>query len=355
MKWRYVLIGFGAIVGLFLLYMLFWPVPVDPASWTPPALPELTGVYEPNTSLAAVERLGAGVGFGPECVVIDERGRLYAGMEDGRIMRFAADGSNPELFADTGGRPAGMNFDATGALIVADAFKGLLSISLNGTITVLTNEIDGQPILFANNLDIAADSTIYFSEASTKFTYDEVMLDGMEHRPYGRLLSYKPESQTTQLELDGLYFANGVAVSPDQSFVLVVETWKYRVRRYWLTGPKQGESDIFVDNLPGFPDNITSNGEDTFWLALVKGPEVRQSIDSLLPRPFLRKIILRLPESPMARYGFVLGLDMNGHVVQNLQDPTGEKYADITNATEHAGMLYLGSIDEDAIGRLPIP
>ncbi len=99
----------------------------------------------------------------------------------------------------------------------------------------------------------------------------------------------------TKIVLEGLSFANGVAMSPDQTFVLVCETWRYRIHRYWLVGPKKGQSDIFIDNLPGFPDNITSSGKGTFWLALVFGPETRQQLDTLLSKPFLRKVILRLP------------------------------------------------------------
>ena len=109
------------------------------------------------------------------------------------------------------------------------------------------------------------------------------MADLMEHRPNGRLLAYDPSSKTTQLVLDKLYFANGVAVSPDQSFVLVVDTCKYRIQRYWLTGPQKGKSDIFIDNLPGFPDGISSNGKDTFWLALIQGTKSRKDMDSVLP------------------------------------------------------------------------
>lgn len=76
--------------------------------------------------------------------------------------------------------------------------------------------------------------------------------------------------------LDGLYFANGVAVSPDQSFVLVAEMVRYRVRRYWLDGLERGTVDTFVENLPGFPDNIRSNGKGTFWIGLSLGPAGEQ-------------------------------------------------------------------------------
>ena len=353
--WHKVLIGLGAIVGLLLIYLLFWPVAIDPAAWTPPEAPALTGVYEPNTRLASVERLGTGVGVGPEDVAVDEQGRIYSGMEDGRIMRFQPDGSQPEVFADTGGRPLGLHFDAAGTLVVGDALKGLLSIAPDGSITVLSTEQGGVPFRCTDDVDIATDGNIYFSDASFKFGLGGYTADLMEHRPNGRLLAYDPTTKATRLVLDNLYFANGVAVSPDQSFVLVVETGTYRVQRYWLTGPRQGESEVFIDNLPGFPDGISCNGKDIFWLALVS-PR-KPDVEAMLPLPFLRKIVMRLPEAliPAAEnYGFVLGLDMEGRVVYNLQDPAAA-YAQITSVQEHEGMLYLGSLVEDAIGRLPVP
>ena len=356
MAWRKTLIGFVAIGFLLRIYLLFWPVPIDPAAWTPPEAPAKIGVYEPNTHLSAMGRIGAGAGVGPEDVAIDRQDRIYCGMQDGRIMRFQADGSQHEIFADTKGQPLGLQFDASGNLVVCDAYKGLLSIAPEGSITVLSTEQGGVPFRLTDDVDIAADGTIYFSDAPFKFTGAEYMADLMEHQPNGRLLAYDPGTKTTRLVLDKLYFANGVAVSPDQSFVLVAETGKYRVQRYWLTGPQKGESDIFIDNLPGFPDGISSNGKDTFWLALIQCPESRKDTDSTLPQPFIRKIFMRLPESVNApkNDGFVLGLDMDGRVIYNLQDPSGS-YVQISSVEEHDGMLYLGSITEDAIGRLPAP
>lgn len=344
-------------VALLLLYLLLWPVPIEPEAWTPPEAPKLEGIYAVNTRLSGVERLPAGDGHKPEGVAIDSQGRIYSGMEDGRIVRWPSDGGRPpELFATTGGRPLGMDFDREGNLLVADADKGLLSINSQGAVAVLSTEAGGLLFRCVNDLDVASDGTIYFTDASARFPLAAYKQDLFEHRPNGRLLAYEPATKRTRLVLGGLYFANGVAVSPDQSFLLVVETGLYRVRRVWLAGEKQGQAEIFIDNLPGFPDNISSNGNDKFWLALVtpRNP----LLDRLLPRPFLRKVLQRLPEflqPAPKRYGFVLGLDRDGHVVENLQDPTGRSFALISNALEYQGRLYLGSIGEDSIGRLSLP
>ena len=348
-----VLVGFGLVGGAYLLWS---PVPVDPAAWTPPRAPNLTGAYRPNERLAAIQRLGSGMGTGPEDVEVDARGRIYAGVEDGRIMRLAPDGSAGKAFARTGGRPLGLAFDGAGNLIVADADRGLLSVSAQGEVEVLTTAHGGLPFGFTNDVDVAVGGTIYFSDASWKFAVADYKHDLMEHRPNGRLLAYDPATNETRLLLDNLYFANGVAVSRDQAFVLVVETGKYRVSRYWLTGEDAGASDIFIDNLPGFPDGISEDRSGGFWLPLVS-PRDEQLDRVLLPRPFFRKVLLRLPEAVLPKprnYGFVIHLDGDGSVIDVLQDPQG-RFAQITSVEQAGRDLYFGSLTEDAVGRMPVP
>jgi sugar lactone lactonase YvrE len=340
---------------LTLLYFLFWPVPITPAAWTPAPAPALAGPYEKNSKLAGIQRLSLGAGFAPEDVALDSFGRIYGGFDDGRIVRLQPDGTDPQLFANTQGRPLGLVFNASGNLIVADAVKGLLSLTPDGRIDTLTTEADGIPFRCTNDLDVAMDGTVYFTDASNKFPLTNFEADIMEHQPNGRLLSFDPRTKVTRTLLNNLHFANGVAISPDQSFLLVVDTGRYRVWRIWLKGPQQGKSEIFIDNLPGFPDGISSNGRDRFWLALVTPRD--ETLDKLLPHPTLRKVVMRLPKflhPAPKRYSFVLALDSNGKVVENLQDGSPECYAEIANAVERNGTLYFGSIGESALGRFKL-
>src|SRR5687768_11404238 len=234
MKRRKLLLIFSVLFGALWVYLLAWPVPVMPVAWTPPPAPPLEGIYAPNSKLAAIKRLDVG-GFGPEDVAIAADGRIYTGLGDGRVMGLQVDGTAPALFANTQGRPLGLAFDAAGNLIVADAIKGLLSIDSGGRVTTLSTGADGVPFHCTNDLDIAADGTIYFTDASSKFSLEELKADIVEHGGNGRLLAYDPRSQTTRVVMGNLSFANGVAVSPDQTFLLVVETGAYRIHRVWLS------------------------------------------------------------------------------------------------------------------------
>jgi sugar lactone lactonase YvrE len=260
----------------------------------------------------------------------------------------------PELHVDTGGRPLGMVFDASGTLIVADARRGLIAVSGDGQIEVLANEAGGVPFGFADDLDITPDGTIYFSDASSKFGYGDDRVDLLEHGGHGRLLAFDPASRTTRVVLEGLQFANGVAAARDGSFVLVAETGSYRVLRYWLAGPTAGTDEVFIDNLPGFPDNINLTGDGRLWVAL---PSTRvPAADRLAPHPFLRRVVMRLPEAlqPDAiRHGFALAVDAAGRPIASLQDPGGT-VAIVTTVMERDGRIYLGSYREPSLWEVPL-
>jgi len=352
---RRFLLSTAALFSCLFLYLLAWPVPISPVAWTPPQAPALEGDYAANSALASVERLGEGVGPKPEDIAVDRQGRIYGGFEDGRIMRWDVSAQNPELYTETGGRPLGMHFDAADNLIVCDSYRGLLRISPDGKIEVLATEHNGVPFGFTNDVEIAADGTIYFSDASDKFGQTQYMEDLIEHGANGRLLAWHPDTKQTELLLDGIHFANGVAVDPGQQFVLVNETGSYLVRKFWIAGPKKGEHEILIDNLPGFPDGISSGTNGVFWIAMASPRN--PLMDKLGPKPFLRKVVMRLPaflRPKSVRYGFVLGIDSGGKIVHNLQDPRGT-YAPVTSVQEHGGKLYFGSILESAFGRLNVP
>lgn len=335
-------------IGLIVAWLVFGSSEIDPIAWTPQPAPPLTGQYAQNSLLSLKLYTSKGL-IGPEDIARDAEGRFYTGVADGRVVRFT---KNMQFsnFANTGGRPLGMEFDAQGNLIVCDAHKGLLSIDTKGAITALATEDSGVKFGFTDDLAIAKDGTIYFTDASHKFHAPNYLADLMEHRGNGKFLKYDPATKTTTKLIGDLCFANGVALAPDESFVLVNETWNYRVLRYWLTGDKKGTWDVFIDNLPGFPDNISSNGRGTFWLALANPRD--EIVDALAPYPHIRRVLWQLPKALLpqpVRYSFVLGLDNDGKVIHNLQNPSGQ-FAPVTSANEYDGKLYLGSVEDARFG-----
>jgi sugar lactone lactonase YvrE len=344
------------VAALVAAYLLFWPVPIDPVAWQAPAAPALEGRFAENDLLNRSRTLGLDQGRGPEDVAIDGQGFLYVGYEDGRVVRFRPDGTQPQLLADTGGRPLGLDFAPDGSLVVADGYRGLLSIDQGGAITVLAHSAGGVPFGFTDDVGVASDGRIYFSDASSKFgPAMKARDDIMEHGGHGRLLRHDPATGSTEVLLDGLQFANGVALSRDEDFVLVNETGSYRITRYWLKGDRAGTHDVFFDNLPGFPDGVSDNGHGTFWVALYSPRNAL--LDAMSDKPLLRKMAFRLPEILQPRpahHGFVLGLDESGVVTHNLQGTGPDAFAPITSAEQHGDTLYLGSLTAPRFAAYPL-
>tara|TARA_R110002110_G_scaffold205066_1_gene416693 strand:- start:86958 stop:88013 length:1056 start_codon:yes stop_codon:yes gene_type:complete len=344
----------AGLIVLVVILLLALPAPIDPVAWEPDPDPGLTGDFAENDRLASVQRLLEGEGNGPEDVACAADGTYFTGYHDGRIVRFTDDGKVTEV-TNTGGRPLGMQFDESGRLIVADAMKGLLAVTMDGSIEVLSDSVNGQRMLFVDDLDIAADGTIWFSDASARHDYHHNILDFLEGRSSGRLLSYDPSRGITKVHMENLFFANGVALGPDDAYVLVNETGAGRIQRLWLKGQRAGETEPFVSGLPGVPDNLSFNGSDTFWVAM---PALRSGIDVMASKPRLRKLLSHLPVKTLAssieRYSFVVGLDTQGKVVHNLQD-TAAGFNNITSVNECNGSLYIGSLSMPAVARYPLP
>lgn len=359
---------------LTLLLVIAWATsPVRPISWVPDHDPGLNvefaannTLFENTPSLKQIQVL-QNVGHGPEDIIIGNDGYLYTGLADGRIVRapvtdiIAAytnqNAAKPDIqyeeYVNTQGRPLGLRFDAANNLIVADGVKGVLLIDTERKIRVLVNQFEGKKLLLVDHLDIAQDGKIWFSDASTKFELHNFIYDFLEASSTGRLFSYDPTTGITQMEMDKLFFANGVAVAENDEYVLINETGRAKIHRLWLTGDKAGSRDIFIDQLPAMPDNIFYK-DGVFWVSLVALRD--PLVETLAAYPLLRRIIGGLPKSLLkasSQYGFVIGMSPTGEVIYNLQSELG--YQTITTATEHNGYLFLGSLNNNSIGVVQLP
>ena len=348
--------GFLLLLVIVLGFLLLMPTRVEPVAWAPQPAPSLSeGVYADNQRLKAAVKVGPSNIEGPEALLL-ENDLLITGLHDGRLIQSSLDGQQRKVLADTGGRPLGLARHPNGLLVIADGVKGLLSLDAQGRLIPLTTEANGLPFGFTD--DVAIDKSghyAYFSDASSRWGYGHDFEAIVEHGGDGRLLRYDFQTGKTTVLLDHLQFANGVTLGPDEAYVLVNETGAYRISRYWLTGPKAGTHDLFIDNLPGLPDNLAFNRRDRFWVALYTPRNLL--LDRTAEHPFVRKMIVRamtvLPK-PVEKRGFVLGLDLDGKVIANLQDASAGNYSPITTVREYGEWLYFGSLKATHMARMPL-
>ncbi|QYN21855.1 SMP-30/gluconolactonase/LRE family protein [Amycolatopsis sp. DSM 110486] len=293
-------------------------------------------------------------GHAPEDVVVDAEGRVYTGVDDGRILRVAPDGRRIDVLGDTGGRPLGLELYGDD-LLICDARAGLLTMPLaGGAVRTLATSAAGLDLVFCNNAAVATDGTIYFTDSSRRFGIDRWRDDLIEQTAGGRLLRRAPDG-SIDLIADGLQFATGVALPPDESFVAVAETGEFRVTRFWLHGTRQGQRDTLVADLPGFPDNIATGSDGLIWVtqASVRVPalDAIRSLPASL-RAAVRSLPAALQPAPKRKVG-VLGIAADGAVEH-------ERWGEIpgfhmlVGVREHAGRLWFGSLEGNAIAHTEV-
>lgn len=349
--------SFLVVSLLAISLQVFFFSPISPKILEiPSASKSFTATFTSNSYLQRVIKLGEGYLDRPEDVAVDKTGILYTATRDGWIKRLHKNGTWESWKYIGSHSLLGLTVSAAGYVIVCDAEEGLLKVSEDG-VSVLASHVNGEKIRFADDVVEASDGSLYFSVASTKFGLHEWYRDVLEAKPHGQLLKYNPSLNKTSVILHDLAFANGVALSADQDYLIVCETWKFRCLKYWLKEEIKGQTEIFVDNLTALPDNIKLAPDGSFWIALVEFTarglnfvhSSRASKHLLATFPNLMNLVLGAYHTAM-----VVNVAADGKIIKGFDDPTGKVMSFVTSVLEYEGHLYLGSLNCDFIGKLPL-
>ncbi len=335
-----------------ILPVLFHACAIHPVAWTPTAKPAFEGITALNEKLTATRMIPLQGWYGPEDIVFDADGNLYCGVHrgaddfsEGGILKIDPSGKT-ELFYDAGSWVAGLHFDAQGDLIALSHRQGLIRISPDKQVTVLADKDEkGRAFRIPNGLEIASDGKIYFSNTSEEAPYTvkygrKVIL---EMKPLGGLYVYDPATKAVKTLIEGTFFGNGVVLSQDESSLLLTETSRYRVLRHWLKGEKAGQTEVFMENLPGFPNGISIREDGTYWLGF--STKRSDALDNIHPKPAMKRLVYGLPgflQPKAEKFGMVMQVSPEGKILQTLFDPQGTIMPEAGAVKEHNGYLYLG-------------
>ncbi|XP_076667123.1 adipocyte plasma membrane-associated protein Hemomucin isoform X2 [Andrena cerasifolii] len=356
--------------------------------------------FELKNRLQGAEVLFSGEIKGPESFA-SYNGELYTGIRGGYVVKIEENRIVPVVKfgkkcdglwqEERCGRPLGLQFNSKGDLFVIDAYYGIFKVNVNTrqytNIVNSSEPIEGKAPRLLNALDIAKNGDIYWVDSSADFSLQDGIYSCLAN-PSGRLIRYNAATKKNQVLAKELAFGNGVLLSDDESFLIVLESTASRIIKYHLKGPKAGQQEVFAEGLPGMPDNVHSDGQGGFLVSLLVYIDSGHPmlLQSLIPHPQIRKLASRLLYLIEAPFKFlqdvypnyyaervlhsvgsfdssrildtketsvILRMSKTGTVLDALYSE-GEAVHGISSAYIHNGYLWLGSPWNEYIMRVPL-
>jgi hypothetical protein len=140
-------------------------------------------------------------------------------------------------------------------------------------------------------------------------------------------------------------------VSKDENYLLVVETTKYQILKFWLGGEKVGKTEVFMDNLNEFPNGISIREDGTFWLGFATRND---ALDKIHPKTGMKNFVFSLPnflQPKQDKFGMGMHISENGTILNTYFDSKGITMPEAGSVKEHIGFLFMGGDNLPYIGK----
>lgn len=207
----------------------------------------------------------------PEGIAFDAAGWLYAGSAApdyrgaGPVFRVSPDGGRVERFADTGGRVLGVAFDRQGALYVCDSLLGaVFRIAPGGQVGLFADHAGAWKIRLPNFAVFDRKGNLYLSDSGTARAGERT----------AAVLRFGPDG-SGEVWLDGLIFANGLALSAAEDALFVVETRDNRVLRVPIRSDgAPGAPQVYAQDLASGPDGLALDRAGNLYITVTRPSQI---------------------------------------------------------------------------------
>jgi gluconolactonase len=218
---------------------------------------------------AAVERIASGfrwvegpVWFG------DHSCLLFSDIPANRLLRWDAPTGAVSVFRDASNNANGNTRDAEGRLVTCEhRTRRVTRTEHDGSITVLADGYDGKPLNAPNDVVVAPDGAVWFTDPGYGIMSDYEGQEATAELPTA-VYRVHPDHRVPELVLNDLDRPNGLCFSPDGSRLYVVDSGATRsIHVYDVTHGGLGARRPFADMSPGTSDGIRCDVDGNVWSA----------------------------------------------------------------------------------------
>jgi gluconolactonase len=222
-------------------------------------------------NLAKVERLATGFRWAEGPVYIgDQRCTLWSDIPNNRIMRWDEETGNVSVFRKPSNFANGNTRDRQGRLVTClHGGRSVIRTEIDGAITTLAERFEGKRLNSPNDVVVKSDGSIWFSDPPFGILG---YYEGYKHEPEGPVTNvYRIDGATGALSVaaDNINGPNGLAFSPDESILYVVESRadpRTIVAFDVVGGTKLANKRLVIDAGPkGTPDGFRVDVDGNLW------------------------------------------------------------------------------------------
>ena len=217
-----------------------------------------------------VHRFGDGVHHS-EGILVDRAGNVVGLGRDRGAYRVSPDGTT-ERFAELpeGSIPNGAVIDDNGDIVYCCLGKrAMMRLSPSGKTSLWADHAGSVPLLIPNFCTHDTEGNLYVSVTSTKRDFSRVFEEVLNPEPNGALVRLRPDGRG-ELVADGLWLANGTAISPDEEAVYVLESGaKDCIRVPIRKDGSFGKPEVYAKDFPGIPDGMAFDVEGNLYVTCI--------------------------------------------------------------------------------------
>ncbi|TCZ64002.1 SMP-30/gluconolactonase/LRE family protein [Roseicella aquatilis] len=224
-----------------------------------------------HLTLSAVERLWTGSRWGEGPVWLgDARCLLWSDIPNNRVLKWEEETGAVSLWRKPSNNANGHTRDRQGRIIACEhAGRRVVRFEYDGSITVIADRYQGKPLNSPNDVVVRSDGSIWFTDPPFG-TY--AFYEGNKTQaelPHTHV--YRVDGQTGEIALvaDDIDHPNGLAFSPDESLLYVIESRSEprNILAYDVVGGSRlANRRVFYRCLPGeTPDGFRVDVDGNLW------------------------------------------------------------------------------------------
>ncbi|MBV8888291.1 MAG: SMP-30/gluconolactonase/LRE family protein [Alphaproteobacteria bacterium] len=254
-----------------------WKTGAAPIRYPDPAIeildPRFAGLVLP---MAAVERIAGGCRFTEGPVWFgDGRYLLWSDIPNDRILKWEEETGTVSLFRKPSEYANGNTRDRQGRLVTCEmGSQRLTRTEYDGTVTVLAERFDGKRLTGPNDVVVKSDGSIWFSDNGAGIRGNYLGNKGEQELPF-RVYRIDPQSGEIAIAVGDMERPNGLAFSPDETRLYVVDTpgGDKAVHVYDVTGDgsRVENGQVFFNAMPGYADGIRVDVHGNVWCGFSGG------------------------------------------------------------------------------------